>query len=211
MTTAVDVCNLALGALGLEPIASLSDTTQEARTCNLFYALMRDNYLTEHDWSFASKNIELVEVDPLPDGYEQFAYGYEYPSDCLKARAVIDGETKLEYPFIIQDQVVAGPADEKFLMTDLADAYLRYTVALEDPDLFSAPFLNALSKKIYFEISWPLTKDSKVQKQAFDQFVLADNYAKQKDSSEQLPKTPPPTWFQSRGLGAYDPVIPYYP
>lgn len=210
-TTDVDVCNLSLASLGLDPISSLSDTTQEARTCNSFYSLMRDNYLTEHDWSFAEKILELTEIDPLPDGYEQFDYGYEYPSDCLKARAIVDGETKLEWPFIIQNRVIAGPANEKFLLTDLADAYLRYTVALEDPDLFSATFLNAFSKKLAFEISWPLTKDAKVQKQAFDQFALADNFAKQKDSSEQLPVTPPPTWFQTRGLGEYDPVIPYYP
>lgn len=198
MTTDVDICNLALGSLGIEPIGSLSETTQEARTCNLFYSITLDNYLTEHDWSFASKNIELVVIDPLPDGYEQYKYGYEYPADCLKARSVRDSESVWTYPFIIQDYVIAGPSNDKLILTDIQDAFLNYTVALTDPDLFSAPFLNALSKKLAFEISWPLQKVAKNQKQAFDQFTLADNNAKQKDTSEQLPIAPPPTWFQSR-------------
>jgi hypothetical protein len=204
MTTEVDVCNLALGSLGLEPITALTDLTQRARTCNLFYSIVRDNYLTEHDWSFLLKVIELTEIDPLPDGYNDAQYGYLYPADCLKARKIRTEDYGLEYPFIIRDYVIAGPADSKMILTNLGEAFLEYTVGLTDPDLFSSPFLMALSKKLAFEISWPLTKNSKIQKQAYDQFLIADNNAKQKDSSEQLPESRSLTWDQARQGGYLD-------
>ena len=200
MATEVDICNIALGSLGLEPIASLGESVQNARTCNLFYALTRDSYLQEHSWSFATKTIELVEITPLPDGYSRFSYGYEYPADCLKAQKIRDGESDFFYPFIIKDYVITGPADSKLILTNLPDAFLEYTVALTETSLFSPIFINALSKKLAAEISWPLTKDLRIQKQAFDQFFLADQNVKQKDSSEQLPVAASVTWERARGV-----------
>lgn len=197
MTTTEDICNLALGSLGLEPIASLSDSNQRARTCSLFYVRLRDVYLTEHDWSFCAKIIELTEETTEIDGYDWAEYKFSYPSDCLKARRIVDGESSYEYPFVIRDAEIAS-VETKLIFTNLKEAFLEYTLALTDPDYFSEPFLMALSKKIAFEISWPLTKDSKVQKQAFDQYLIADNAAKQKDGSEELPKAKPLTWEEAR-------------
>lgn len=194
----LDICNFALSSLGLEDIATLGTATAEERACSKFYPHIRDVYLQEHDWSFASKTIELVEVDPLPDGYERFQKGYEYPSDCLKARNIRDGESNYVYRFIIKDYAIAGPSDAKIILTNLPDAFLEYTVALTDTDLFNSVFTNALSKKLAFEISWQLTKDRKIQKQAYDQFLLADDAAKQHDSSEQMPEEIPLTWQEAQ-------------
>jgi hypothetical protein len=210
MTTDVDICNFALGSLGLEPIDALGTDTQSERTCARFYAQVRDVYLQEHNWSFTTKTVELTEIDPLPDGYGRFVYGYEYPSDCLKAQKIRDGESSFAYPFIIKDYEAAGPVDAKIILTDLADAYLEYTVALTDPDLFTDIFIEGLYKKLAFQISWPLTQDLRIQKQAFEQFVLADQMAKQYDSSEQMPQRPPPTWEQSRGSVPLDSKIESY-
>lgn len=203
MTTDIDICNLALGSLGLEPITALAEEVKNARTCNLFYALIRDIYLQEHDWSFATKTIELVEIDPLPDGYARFAYGYEYPSDCLKARVIRDEGGFNNYPFIIKDYVISGPANATIILTNLSEAFLEYTVTMPtaaDIFLFTSLFIEALSTKLASKIVWPLTKDLRIQKQAFEQFAIADNNAKQHDSSSQLPEKVPPTWLQSRGL-----------
>jgi len=196
MATEIDVCNYALASLGLEPIDSLLDDNQRARTCNRFYTILKENYLTEHDWSFCSKIIELTEETTEVDGYDWANYKFLYPADCLKARQITDGETNYQYPFVIRDIEIAA-VDTKLIFTNLQEAFLEYTINLS-VDLFSSSFVNALSKKIAFEISWPLTKDAKVQKQAWDQFLLADNNAKQKDSSEQLPQSIPLTWEQSR-------------
>ena len=197
MTTDVDICNLALGSLGVDPITALGSATQEERTCSLFYLITLNNYLTEHSWSFATKIVELVEETTEVEGYDWAKYKFVYPSNCLKAQRVTNGETGYEYPFVIRDIEIAA-VDVKLIFTNLQEAFLEYTIGLTDPDLFSSTFTSALSKKLAFEMSFPLTKDAKVQKQAFDQFLLADNLAKQKDSSEQLPESRPLTWEQSR-------------
>jgi len=197
MTTAEDICNLALGSIGLSPISSLSQSTQNARTCNLFYAIVRDSYLIEHDWSFCAKIIELTEETTEVEGYDWARYKFSYPVDCLKARRITDGESNYSYPFIIRD-VEISLVETKLIFTGIEEAFLEYTLAMTDPDSFDQTFLMALSKKIAFEISWPLTKDAKIQKQAFDQYLIADNAAKQKDGSERLIEPYPLTWEEAR-------------
>lgn len=205
MTTDVDICNFALTSLGLEPIDTLEDATQNARICKRFYALMRDVYLSEHEWSFTENTIELTKIDPLPDGYSLFDYGYQYPSDCLKPRNVRDGETRQAYPFILQNYIAVGPVNTKIILTNLDDAFLEYTIGIVDPGLFSQTFLDALSSKLAFKIAFPLTKDQRVQKQAFDQWLLADATAKERDSSGEMPLPPSQDWIQARAGGTVDP------
>lgn len=196
MATDIGICNLALASLGEEPIIALSDPNQRARLCNRFYEIVKDNYLTEHPWSFCAKIDALVEETTDVDGYDWAPYKFEYPSDCLKARAVVDGDTHYSYPFVIRDIVIAS-VDTKLIFTSLQDAFLEYTVDL-DESYFSSPFEIALSKKLAFEMAWGLTKDRQVQQQAYDQYLLADASAKQKDSSEELPSPHPLTWEESR-------------
>lgn len=194
---AVDICNLALGSLGLEPINQLSDDNQRARTCTLFYDKVRINYLTEHDWSFATSIVELVSETTEIDGYGWAEYKFSYPTDCIKAQRVTDGENGIEYPFVIRNAVIAT-IDTKLIFANLEKAFLEYTFDAEDTDEYSSPFYMALSEKLAYQISWPLTKDLKIKDQALQNFLIADSQAKQKDSSEQLPISPPPTWEESR-------------
>ena len=203
MATDVDICNLALASLGINEIAALGTATTEERICSRFYVQTRDAYLSEHDWSFVTKSLALTEIDPLPDDYGRYSFGYGYPSDCLKAQKIRDGETSNHYPFIIKDYVIAGPSDAKIILTDLEDAILEYTVALTDTTLFSPAFIEGLSMKIAYRISWPLTKDLRIQEMALRQFALADQMAKQHDSSEQTPDGVPFTWEQSRYITSY--------
>jgi hypothetical protein len=203
MATDVDICNLALASLGINEITALGTDTAEERICSRFYAQTRDIYLSEHNWGFATKSLALTEIDPLPDDYGRYSFGYSYPSDCLKAQAIRDGETSNYYPFIIKDYVIAGPSDAKIILTDLEDAVLEYTVALTDTTLFSPSFIEGLSAKLAYRFSWPLTKDLRIEQAALQRFALADGMAKQHDSSQQMPDMIPLTWEQSRYVVKY--------
>jgi len=59
-TTAVSVCNLALGRIGATAIVTLADATAEGVQCNLHYEPTRDALLRSHPWRFASLWVELV-------------------------------------------------------------------------------------------------------------------------------------------------------
>ena len=63
-TSSLDIANLALVELGLEPIVSpntLATTTlKEARHANALYAMCRDEVLAAHPWNCASKRAQLA-------------------------------------------------------------------------------------------------------------------------------------------------------
>ena len=50
-----DLVNLALVRLGANRITSLSDGSKNANEANAIYALIRDDLLREHPWSFATR------------------------------------------------------------------------------------------------------------------------------------------------------------
>lgn len=53
--TDVQICNMALGLLGADPIQSLDQGTQSARTCALWYEQSRNALQRAHPWSFLVK------------------------------------------------------------------------------------------------------------------------------------------------------------
>jgi len=59
---AVDLCNMALIALGQTTITALTDDDENARRCNSIYETIRDELLVKHPWNFAIKRSTLVEI-----------------------------------------------------------------------------------------------------------------------------------------------------
>lgn len=104
--TEVSICNRALQAIGTRTsIASLSETSVEARNCNLIYADTRDEVLQMAYWNFANKTAYLSLQKSAPgtpsspastatqwsSGYPAppWLYQYGYPSDCIQMQRVV--------------------------------------------------------------------------------------------------------------------------
>lgn len=67
MTSAVDLCNLALQKLGAARITSLdTPDSVEAELCALHFPMARDAVLEEHTWSFASSRRVLNPTGNTP-------------------------------------------------------------------------------------------------------------------------------------------------
>lgn len=93
----VDVCNSALIHLGAGLITSLSDNTDEARSCNQFYTGALDAVLTQTNWNFATTQAELSKLTATP----LFKYGFKYvlPVDpyCLKVLGMENPEEDTKF------------------------------------------------------------------------------------------------------------------
>jgi hypothetical protein len=78
-TTAVSICNMALGLLGADgTITALTDNTQNARICNLFYEPARQTLLRSHPWNFATARVAAYpEWDELKQYYQGELVQYE--------------------------------------------------------------------------------------------------------------------------------------
>lgn len=104
--TEVSICNRALQAIGTRTtIASLTETSIEARNCNLIYADTRDEVLQMAYWNFAQKTTYLALLKSAPGtptnststanqwstAYPAppWLYEYAYPTDCIQMSKVV--------------------------------------------------------------------------------------------------------------------------
>lgn len=95
MASTVGICNQALAAMGSRStIASLTESSKEARECNRIFDAVRDELLREALWNFARRSILMsllkerstainwsTAEPPTP-----WAYSYAFPTDCIRAR-----------------------------------------------------------------------------------------------------------------------------
>lgn len=64
----VDVCNLAIGKVGGEPIEALDEDTPLGAYCAQTYPAKRDYLLGLYDWRFANTFAQLARIAPAPPG-----------------------------------------------------------------------------------------------------------------------------------------------
>ena len=93
--TDLDICNLALAKLNVNPIASFADGTRQARLCSLWYPAARDSMLRSHPWNWARtmQVLALSSFVPVnlafkPDPWFQseviYTGSYPLPADCIR-------------------------------------------------------------------------------------------------------------------------------
>ena len=106
MTTTLDIANQALQIIGSRTnMASLAEQSNEAVQCNLIMFRLRDELNRMAPWNCVTKRANLVYVSSTPGTPENpnsgpaiwapgipappWAYEYQYPVDCLRARTII--------------------------------------------------------------------------------------------------------------------------
>lgn len=172
MASAVDICNLALGKLSQDvPIANFQERSKEARTFARIYDHQRDLVLAERIWPFATKAEPLaLQGQASMLGWQ---YRYTYPVDCVQVLAVCDSGgvryglqaigcassiqelSGLSWPGRYSYDVHYGEQDTS-ISSDLSEAYLIYTMQVEDTGRFSAMFIEALACKLALEAARPI-------------------------------------------------------
>lgn len=190
MASDVDICNLALLRLGTRStIAALNEGSTEANACALAYATVRDALLAQHRWRFASRRVVLADLGNAPLGW---GYRYAYPSDCLRARAVLParrlpGQTPTEeasVPFeVAGDQDPAGNP-LRVILTNQANAELLYTARITTAAMFDAPFVEALSWMLAAELAATLTGDQGLAASCMQAAAAAVSGARAGDANE---------------------------
>lgn len=168
MTSIVSICNLALSNLGKDNIASLAEATPEARACKQFYDHVRDTLLQAYPYRWAGKTQSMAALTNDKPG--AWGYAYAQPSDFLKLRYV-----RAQYSEVEQDLTgaktdsfgIAHEVEGQVIYTDISPAFLRYTFRVEDPTLYPALFVEALSWHLTVRLAMPLTRDPSQRSDAF--------------------------------------------
>ena len=170
MSAKVDICNMAIGRLGISQFIGDIDAerSNEANTCRIFYDNARDRALQAMPWNFAKRFSDLQDIGNPPPGW---GYRFRYPNDCLKARQVIPADlagstnqflypgditilTGTDVPFeVIEDEASGGLA----IVTNLSPVTLVYTARILNTTLYSQGFIDCLAWTLATDLAAPLS------------------------------------------------------
>lgn len=165
MSSEVEICNLALSHLGdSATVASINppEGSAQAEHCQRWYPIARNALLEMHDWGFATARALLAE---LPNAWPQWTHTYARPSDCLKVLAILPSTGCYDHDVQGQAYVTESDANgNQIILTDQANAMVRYTRMVTDTSKFSPLFTDALGWFLSTYLAGPVLKgDSAVK------------------------------------------------
>lgn len=152
MATDVEICNLALSHLGSgKQIGDLeTERSAEANACRQFFDTARDKALRDFEWPFATKfvDLSLIEEDPTTE----WAYSYQYPSDCLFFRRILSGLRNDTTDSEVKFKIVSHGTSQA-IYTDQSEAEAEYTRSALDNENFPSDFANMCALLLAFYIA----------------------------------------------------------
>jgi hypothetical protein len=174
----VKICNIALRELHANTIASLTEESLEAETCNLYYNLARNFVLSSAPWNFAIvRSDTLAELSTAPKwGYDN---AFAYPTDCLRILELNDVDAVW--------RVELNDSGTRIIVTDESDIKLRYIKEITDPQQFSPSFVFALAKYLKHVLAVPMTGQSEKAQIALQEYQAFLGTAKTDSGQESSP------------------------
>ncbi len=127
----------------------LEENSKAARTCKLYYEPTRDEMLRAHPWNFAQARAALSQLTTAPPF--GFLHSYQLPSDCLRVLSL----NRLD----AWEPTGLFEIEGRRLLTNQETANIIYIKREEDPQLFDALFVEALSLKLASKLVATMTGD----------------------------------------------------
>lgn len=185
MATSTDIVNIGLRRCGANRISSLkNDTNKEAVAARDLYDEARRDLLNLHNWNFAVKRTQLTASASDPTfGWD---YAYPLPDDFIRMVSVHphdDDESTIEYRLEFQS------SDDRVLVTNSNQIYIRYIFDMDDPNLMSAAFRDVLSWRMARELASALSKSTSAAEFADNNYRRSLSRAKSIDGVEDFPET----------------------
>lgn len=186
MATPITVCNQALLALGAQPIVSFEDNTTEAKLCKAHYGDARDAVLEAHNWTFATRWLELAPLDVTPPG----EFDHAFPLDPNVLRVLFVGS---DY-----NRPARWRREGMNIMTD--DASGKAQVLWRETDLSrcSSLFAQALASRLAAEMAIALTNSRTIMETHFQVYQAKVAEAARIDNLQGSSRR-----IRSRWLGRY--------
>lgn len=187
MSSVLQICNLALGHIGVKSIMSVDEASENARKCKLFYEPLRDTVLRGHSWNFATAYEQLAVLDESIPGWGLL---YSEPARCLSIRKIIS-ESSLVSPVAVDHKLILSPDSKvKAVATNLENAWAEFTYQVTDPTLFDAQFVEALSYRLGAALAQPLAGNIQMGQGLLQMSVTIMDSAKLSNSREGSQQKP---------------------
>lgn len=213
----VDICNLALGRVGVDKtIGALTEQSKEARLCKRFYELARDEVLERVPWPFAVRAKALA-PQPVAELVPGWGYAYAEPADAASILEVVPaGEIGNVVGYYANDccgpwnalrqsryafrRALSDDGAVPVILSGVEDAYAVYVAKVTNTAAFPAMMVSLIADRLAMEIAMPLTGDPRWFQVAQQRYAAAfiDTASRQFEQETRGPDYTPPS-IQARG------------
>lgn len=194
VTSETQIANLALNALGVERIDSLTGTSKRAKLLNDLYRPTRNDILESAPWNFAMRRVTLTPLASSPDfGFDN---QFQLPSDCLRVWSLSDtdpasnGSSGIKHPGHDIDMGIDYRVEGDKLLADIQTAYVIYIKEVTDVSVFSSGFVKAfylsLAAEACYSINQNTTKENSLLNKAQYYIDKASSTSSQEDELEDF-------------------------
>lgn len=172
MASKVEIANNSLAMIGVDPIIALSENSSSARNVNLIWDISRRKVLEDFAWGFAIKRkiLSRLATNPL---YE-YTYEYQKPNDCI---AIIS--TQSDLPIAIEGTSI---------LTNDSQLTIRYVSDINNTELFSPNFTNALAIYLASKLAYPLLADTGRANELYNYYRQSISHAKTAEALQNTPR-----------------------
>jgi len=189
MSNKIEIANVALTALGADPITSLSDPESEnARKVNRVYDTVRKATLRKHFWNFAMKEAQLARLTTVPV-LDDYTYIFQLPSDYIRLKKtdldIANGDT----------YKIKG----RCIYCNSTSLKIEYVYDCDDPNLYDAEFIEAFAAALADVLAYPITTNATMAQTVKAEARDKLRTAKSTDSMEETPDKPTRgSWIRAR-------------
>lgn len=175
----IEICNLALGRIGVEEINRMDESSQAARICTRYFDFTRQNVLRRFPWTFATKRVQLAQLNETAPDYK---YVYQYPTDTLAVRLMYN-DSFIGLPKDNYFRIMNGTSGRK-IYSNIANAHIEYTADIKDSEVFDSQFVEAFSWKLAAEMAFVLTGNMNLATNAIQAYNAYFTEAAGEDAAE---------------------------
>lgn len=203
MNSKTNICNLALGHLGIGVEIGNVDTerSREAMACRRFFDAARMETLRHWCWPFATRIAALALVQECPN--QEWQYSYRYPSDALEIVKILSG-LENDTRFTRQPYKIIGDDQGKLILTNMCQAQAEFIFDMQDNfQNYTEDFVIALSYRLAAFISPGVTGGDpfKVGDKALNMFRESIIQARISAANEEQPEPVPESEFITQREG----------
>lgn len=185
----VQLANLALVKLGVDPIDSFDDDVKAASKLTLIYDRILDQELSRNAWTFAVKRDRIGASSDQVEGWGAFKYTYPLPPDFLTLARVSDEVWGTSFGSIQGldegEYQIEGQAIRSSLRPPLP---ILYVARILDTTKYHPLFVEALASRLAKELAIDLTKSTKLWQKAAGEYDEAIKEARRINAIHKPPR-----------------------
>ena len=189
MSGKIDICNLALAQLGENPVASLTEQSENARRLDLMYEPERKAVLRAHEWGFAQRwdNLAALDLPPeeIPAGFGCKAWAY--PAKALMVTRVFPDGCHRPGRDWQWKEFYSASQGVRALAVNKESEKLRvcYTADVQDTTLFDDLFVKAFALDLAHALAQTITGKEDLGSLCLQKYQLLIDEARIANMSER--------------------------